>query len=278
MKKIILGFSCLLSISLFAQNFQPSWQLKKGEKFLVTSTINTTASQMMMESKTNIVMGIVAEVTAVDSFSIVSCTNKNLQVKANLMNKQIDFDSNNKKDSSKAGAILKDWLNQKSIIKFDDKANATVSGQAQTEPSFDMDMEKMVASNVMSQINQSNNVEKAFNKFFGKKMKVGESFKDSTGSEGLQSVTIYTLQSIENGNALFKVEGKQEMSGTREMMGQSAESKGSATTTGDIKVDAKTGMIIQQKLLIDTKLNLSFNGMNIPMDSKSEFEILTTRL
>ncbi len=278
MKKILFGLSCFLSMSLFAQSFQPVWQMKKGDKYLVTTTIQTTASQMMMESKSNIVMGIEAEVTAVDSFSTVSCTNKNLQVKANLMNKQIDFDSQNKKDSSKAGAILKDWLNQKSIIRFDSKANATVSGQAQTEPSFDMDMEKMVASNVLSQINQSNNVEMAFNKFFGKKLKVGENFKDSSSTEGLTNVTIYTLQSVENDVAIFKVDGKQEMSGTREMMGQPTESKGNGTTTGEFKVDAKTGMIIQQKLLVDTKLNIRFNGMDIPMDSKSEFQILVTRL
>jgi hypothetical protein len=280
MKKILLGFSCLLSISLFAQNFQPVWQLKKGEKFLVTSNIKNSSNQMMMESMSNIATDIEAEVTTVDSFSTINCFNKALLINSNLMNQKLNYDSKNTNDTSKAGMILKDWMGKKSTVKFDSKGNATSSlGQSQAEPAFDMDIQKMIANQMLSQINQSNNVETVFTKFFGKHLQKGESFKDTSNStDGLTTNTTYTLTAIENGQAIFTVNGKQEITGTREMMGQPMETKGTSSTTGEILVEAKTGILIKQKLLVDTKLNITANGMNIPMDSKTEFEIVVMRM
>lgn len=278
MKKYLLSLVCLFSVGLFAQNFQPSWQLKKGEKFLITSIIKTNASQMMMESTTDISTDIEVEVRAVDSFSTINCFNKALQVKSNVMRQQIQYDSKNVTDSTTAGKILKKWIGQKSTLKFDNKGNATSSlGQTQTEPAFDMDMQKMIANQMLTQIYQSNHVETVFSKFFGKHLQKGESFADSSNVEGLTSKTTYTLTAIENGQAVFTVTGQQNISGTREMMGQPMESKGTSRTTGEYIVEEKTGILIKQKLVTDTQLNISANGMNIPMDSKSEFEIVVKR-
>jgi hypothetical protein len=263
-----------------AQTFEPKLKLQKGEKYAVKVSSKGTSSQMMSESSISSDVGQDYEVMKADTAYELTGINKRLKIDASAMGRTVAYD-NEQPESAKTpmGSVMAEWMDKKVSLKIDGKGKSKYEDNNQyVDPAaMQADMQKMLGQQVLTQITAMVRMDDVFTMLSGRKLKVGETVKDSIKSEGSESMIVYTLKKIENGEATIGVNIATTVNSSMEMMGQQAEIKGGTTIEGDAVLDATTGILKKSTMKMQNDQTINAGAMQIPISSTATIETVVTK-
>ncbi len=220
--------------------------------------------------------------TSTDSVSVksetkgsfnLSKTPVKLTMHINAMGKDIDFDSDKKEDmEGEMGQKMKDKLN----VPID--ATVTENGQIKLQNPVQEESAADAMGSIMPMNNDSVAIAGLFLTPVPQTIKSGETWKDSAITSEMSVVNVYTLDKIENNIAVINYTSVNNASGTTTANGMEVKMKMKTETTGLLKVNLKTGLVVERKA--DMKLNGTSEvmGMEIPISGNSTSIITVSEL
>jgi len=127
-----------------------------------------------------------------------------------------------------------------------------------------------------------NNLEQSLNIFPDSALYVGDSWtkKDTQSTElKLNLTTAYTLESVKD--SIVEIKSASEINNvntTADLMGYSATVNFKGTEKGTIKIDLRTGLLLNQKSTINVKGTVELNATKVPVIIKMTREIVARKL
>ncbi len=127
-----------------------------------------------------------------------------------------------------------------------------------------------------------NNLEQSLNIFPDSALYVGDSWtkKDTQSTElKLNLTTAYTLESVKDSTAEIKSTSEiNNLNTTADLMGYSATVNFKGTEKGTIKIDLRTGLLLNQKSTINVEGTVELNATKVPVIIKMTREIVARKL
>jgi hypothetical protein len=255
-------------------------QLEKDSKFKIEkksdAKIITSAMGQEMEnsSVTTSFTKVNVENVASNVFS-VSQTLTKLVLNASAMGQEMSYDSDKKDNDAQLGEVLNKVVNKEIKMTIDGTGKTTNQKTAEKE-SDEASALSMVGIN-----SGSSNLEITNNALLNQEMKVGNKWLDSSktksGSLTTQNSMTYTVTAIENDIATITFEGTKLSDGTMEMMGQEMATSGTAKVTGSLKVNTKTGILIETITIEKGTKTIEAGGMSIPQTTETTTKSTVTK-
>lgn len=277
-----LMYLCLvlfLAGSVQAQNLKP-WKVNQpaGKQLKVSTKITAKIGQEMMGQKIDIEMNS----TSTDSVSVKSETKGSfnlsktpvaLTMHINAMGKDVDFDSNKKED-------MEGEMGQKMAEKLNVPVDVTVYENGQIK--LQNPSQEGSAADAMGSLMPLNNDSTAIAGIFlppaPQTIKPGETWKDSVTTPEMSNVNVYTFDKIENNIAIINYTSLTNTSGTTTANGMEVKVKMKTEATGVLKVNTKTGLVIERKADMKLDGTSEVMGMQIPITGTSSALITITEL
>src|SRR6266496_3101978 len=127
-----------------------------------------------------------------------------------------------------------------------------------------------------------NNLEQSFNIFPDSALYAGDSWtkRDTESTElKLNLTTAYTLESVKDSIAEIKSASEiNNVNTAADLMGYSATVNFKGTEKGTIKIDLRTGLLLNQKSTINVKGTVELNATKVPVIIKMTREIVARKL
>ncbi len=127
-----------------------------------------------------------------------------------------------------------------------------------------------------------NNLEQSLNIFPDSALYVGDSWrkKDTQSTElKLNLTTAYTLESVKDSTAEIKSASEiNNLNTTTDLMGYNATVNFKGTEKGTIKIDLRTGWLLNQKSTINVEGTVELNATKVPVIIKMTREIVARKL
>jgi hypothetical protein len=101
------------------------------------------------------------------------------------------------------------------------------------------------------------------------KAKIGYSWVDSVDKDGSRSNMTYTIKELRGNDATVSVKGAMQMSQKAEAQNVEFTNNSTGTISGELVIDAKTGIIKQRNTAIETTGTVEVMGQQIPMTTKT---------
>jgi hypothetical protein len=277
MKKAFTSLAAIvITFNLTAQTYKPAVKLNAGKKFEVLSNLDGMITQEMMgqsmemplQTKTTSALTI----TGADAKGFQSSyVNDKLTFSMSMMGQDMSYDSDKKEDrEGKMGDAMNKMVGQPTTFTVDAAGN--IIKESVVAPKKEKTEGGDMMSNMMGNMTASQSVCPVFDLFStSKEIKIGESITDSTENttDGkVKNVTTYTLKEIKDGNAIFTITGKTEVEKKTEMQGIDVEVKNSTKNTGEMWVNATTGLLVKKTLTMEGTGNVEAQGMTIPTTQK----------
>ena len=268
LKKILFAATFLSSTAAFAQTTK--LVLTKGQKFEVTTTMNTSSLASMMGQEmessldnTTIEFYEVKDTRASET-DLVKIVTK-MKMNTQMMGQDMSYDSDSKNNSGPMVESMDKMVGKIKNITID--TNGKIIKQ-------EKDAEEDVAQvGMMMGASSSDGVAMLKPSFINKKFAINSSWVDSTVNDAdkLKSTTVgtYTVTGIEGNIASISFAGNQRMSGTIEQMGQEMAMTGTSKVNTQIKFDIASGLIIESTSTVDGTSNIDAMGMSIPVTTKT---------
>ena len=140
-------------------------------------------------------------------------------------------------------------------------------------------------SQALSGIQESfvkNNLEQSLNIFPDSALYVGDSWRKKVTQSTelkLNLTTAYTLESVKDSTAEIKSASEiNNLNTTADLMGYSATVNFKGTEKGTIKIDLRTGLLLNQKSIINVKGTVELNATKVPVIIKMTREIVARKL
>ena len=266
MKKITLllaGAICFATISN-AQNNR-TLKLEKGQKYVVENKLTTNSSTEVqgqaMESNADVATVYNIEVKDQKDNNInLSNTISNIKMTMTMMGQNINFDSDKKEDmDGNIGSTLKDYINQPKEVILDNSGNVMPSKDTAS------------ASSIAKQLDfdaSGYGAELAF-LALPKNLKVGDSWTDNNSSDSAikKSIT-YTIKDISGNVATVSFTGTITTEKAMEQQGMEISTKTNGKTSGEEKVDIKTGVVQSNNSTTDASGTVTAMGQDFPTSTK----------
>lgn len=267
MKKITLFFTFLFLVTIcFAQTPTSKIVLNKGQKFVLNSTSAGTTSMEMMGQN----METVNEATSIGtievkdvtptSYKITSTINK-MKINSKAMGQEVNFDSDKKEDmNGEMGQAVKDQFNPRD-------EEITYLGKASTigvTANADNDMKKVMES--LS--GTGNNIAAANFMLIPAGKKVGDSWMDSSNSNGIRINNSYIIKQLNSNEASVITNTVSNINKNVQQAGQDITIIMDMKTISTNLVDVTTGLIKEKKIVTEGKGTINAGGQEIPMTSK----------
>lgn len=272
MKKIFLAATVLLSIHAFAQSYTPAVKLTAGKKYLVTTTNKGSISQEAMGQTMDIPMDVAIystlEVKAVNQeASQLASTTKRLTLSVSMMGQDMNYDSDKKEDrEGQIGQDLNGQVNQTVTFKVDASGKvidgSVVKPQIATTTSANPMLSMLGLGETALAVSPAVSL---FNS--AAEIKTGASFTDNSGTSAdgkMKNSTTYTLVEIKDGIARFSITGTTILAKDIDMQGMQGTVNTSSKLTGEMLVDAVTGLLIKKTVNSSISGNTEIAGMSIP--------------
>ncbi len=268
----------LMLNAAIAQNLKP-WKVKleAGQKMKVSNTSTNNLSQDMMGQKFQI--NIAADISdsiyvitwSTDSFTITKTTT-HIKMDMDIMGQQKNFDSDKKEDmEGELGEKLKDKIGV--VI------HATINGNGNVKITSEAEEKQVDAMSAMMPLNNDSAlIAGYFLMAPTKKIKAGETWKDSVITPESSIETVYSFIKTENSIAFISFEMKGSSVGTSSTNGMEVKTKTNTEGKGTLKVELSTGLVLER--YTETKLTGTSEvmGMEIPMNGETKTTILITKL
>jgi hypothetical protein len=266
MKKITLllaGAICFSTISN-AQNNR-TLKLEKGQKYVVENKLTTNSSTEVqgqaMESNADVATVYNIEVKDQKDNNInLSNTISNIKMTMTMMGQNINFDSDKKEDmDGNIGSTLKDYINQPKDVILDNSGNVMPSKDTSS------------ASGIAKQLDfdaSGYGAELAF-LALPKNLKVGDSWTDNNSNDSAikKSIT-YTIKDISGNVATVSFTGTITTEKAMEQQGMEISTKTTGKTSGEEKVDIKTGVVQSNNSTTDASGTVTAMGQDFPTSTK----------
>lgn len=271
MKKILIVSAVLLisSSELLAQK-NTTINLTKGQKYIVENKITTKGSSEMQGQS----IESDADVTSTFSIEIKDLTGDNynmlnsvsaIKMNMNMMGQNINFDSENKEDmDGEIGSKLKNFINQPKAVVMNKSGDLIASNENDTSKNSEMEI---LLQQMGDPEAQGYGAKMAFFPL-PKKIKAGDSWKDSTSEEGVTRVTNYTVKEIKGDTASVSIEGTENRDTKIEIQGMEVTTKTTGKFSGNEMIDRKTGVILQNTTTTDSIGSVNVMGQDVPMTAK----------
>jgi hypothetical protein len=261
MKKILTLALVSLSISGYAQYFQPI-NVKKGQVISVVSTVNTDSDMGMGTMKNNMQMkSAFTIIDENDKSFILTASLKGIKMDMDGMGQQMSFDSEKPEDKS---SPMAEGLGEKL------SAIDTFAVNKNTGLITRISKKKDSESNGMGMVSSGNGSEPVNEIFFAVPMskKIGDSWQDSSSTEGLTTKKTYTLVSREKNIATIKYMGVNFGNINSEVQGTPMTAVVDSKLSGELKVNMETGLLISSTGDVDNNTAMEVMGQNMNISSK----------
>jgi len=276
----VAGVAALLFISnaAGAQNKNAEstkLDFKPGQKFQTESTVKSTTSMEMMGQQ----MDIKADVTVVRQLEIkdkkdkaynVSSTITRMATVMDMMGQNINYDSDKKEDSaSDMGKLLKQKINVPTTLEMGENGKI-IPGKKEAAPAAE-EAGNMAA--MMKGMGIGDDDAILTDDMFitaPKNMKAGDVWNDSIIVEGQKTYREYTVKSIQGNEAVVTIGGKLLTDKKMENQGMEMNLVMESKISGELTLDASTGVIKQRTLTVDGSGNIEMMGQQVPMTTKVE--------
>jgi len=269
MKKIVVVFFLLCSFTAFSQKPTGKIVLKTGQHFIIESSTNGIVNQEMMgqsiEMKIDVATIMKTEVTdAKDNIYTIRQTLTNIKSTFSGMGQEKSFDSDKKEDmDNEAAGPFKDKINVPTTVSVTNEGkNIITADTTKTEQAADpigavMDMmsgEKDIAAILFLVIPA------------GKKE--GDTWQDSSSSEGVIMKRTYTLNSINKKEASVSVDAVMDINKKLEVQGMEMNTVMLSKISSAVLVDLISNIQKENKSTTDVSGTLEIMGQPIPVTSK----------
>jgi hypothetical protein len=278
MKKAFTSLAAIvITFNLTAQTYKPAVKLNAGKKYEVVSNVDGMITQEAMGQTMEIPMQTkttsALTITGTDAKGYQSSyVNDKLTFSMNAMGQDMSYDSDKKEDrEGKMGEAMNAMVGKPTTFTVD--ATGNIIKESVVAPAKEKTEGGDMMSNMMGNMTAgSQSVCPVFDLFSSsKEIKIGESISDSSenNTDGkLKNVTTYTLKEIKDGNAIFTIAGKTEVEKKMEAQGMEMEVKNSTKNTGEMWVNAATGLLVKKTLTMEGNGNVEVQGMTIPTTQK----------
>lgn len=273
MKKIapVLSFFLLLANLTFAQTSPGKIALPKGSKFEITNVTKGTVGMEMMGQN----METVTESSDVSTVEVkdATATGYNLtgtltKIKLNVsggMSSPISVDSDKKGDlDTEVGQTFKDKLNKPTDVQVDLSGKKIENKEATKNEDEDMKKSMQAIMGAGAQ----NGVETAFLVIPAGK-KAGDTWTDSTISDGIKIINNYTLSEVKGKDAVVLTNTNANASKTVNAQGNDLAVTMNSKVNAKTVVDITTGLIKEKTTTIDGKGGIDTGGQSMPMTIKT---------
>jgi hypothetical protein len=273
MKKLLL-FSAIACMALMGKAQSGKLVLAKGQTLVLENKIKAVTNMEMMGQT----METLNESVTTQQAEVKDVTTAGYAVNAKVvkivstgsaMGQSFSFDSDKKEDlESEAGQVMKGQLNVTKEMEFSNAGALTAVKKAEATTADDGNpMAAMMKAAGGMAPDESNGFSDAI-LVIPAQVKVGDSWQDSVIAEGLKLNRTYTLKELSAGSAVVTLTGTQKMDKKMEMQGMEIGFALDAKITGEIMVDANTGLVKQRTINIEGTGNADAMGQAIPLTTK----------
>jgi hypothetical protein len=286
MKKVFLIAAIAFSTHGFAQQANVKLNLPKGQKLeMVTEMKKSTTLEVMGQSMESSVTSTMTEMFDVEDAGPSGATVEH-KVKRLVFNTEGGMGGNQSFDSEKEsdmkgqiGKMLEKSIKNKYTMKLDAKGNVTEVKVDDDNPNAKKNsQEEQIAQMVSSQLGLALGIPKVgeasiFRILPGRELKAGESWTDSSSSNGISKTTIYKVNAISDTEVTLDFTEQVVTKVTQQMMGQEATINNTDKSTGKVIIDKNTGVLKQRTSTVDSKGTIDAQGMTIPVAGKTTLTI-----
>ena len=273
MKKILVVFLSVISFTVFAQSTTGKIIVKKGQHFIVESSTDGVANLDMMGQSMEMKIGSTTKVTAdikdtKDNIYTITQTLTSIKSSFSGMGQEKSFDSDKKEDmSGEAGTLYKDKINIPKDVVITNEGKA-IAGTVTPDTSIKKDENPMGAIMDMMGGGQDNVATALFLVIPGGK-KAGDTWQDSTTSEGAKMKRTFTLHSIANKEAAITVYTIMDINKTVQAQGMDMNAVMISKINAEILVDIISNLQKENKSTMDVTGTIDIMGQSVPITSKA---------
>jgi hypothetical protein len=272
MKKIFVLFLSIISFAAFCQSPSGKIDVKKGQKFVIESKSDGVITQDMMGQSMEMSLGSTTTV----STEIKEVKNNNYTITQTLTNvkstfsgmgQDKSFDSDKKEDmDGEAGALYKDKFNvPKDIVITKEGISITTSDTSKSTNK--QDGNPMAGMMEMMGGGQDNAAGALFLVIPAGK-KPGDTWQDSTNSDGVKMKRVYTLNSIVNKQASVTINGVLDINKTMQVQGMDLNTVMTSKINSTVLVDVISSIQKENKSTTDVSGTIDVMGQSVPITSK----------
>src|SRR5690349_11405587 len=272
--KIILPAALFFVTASTIAQTKSKLKLPENKKYQVVNTLQSNSTTNIqgqsMESAVNVSFTYDIEVKGKSGSDYnLSSTISKLTNNMTMMGQEIKFDSENKEDmDGPFGSALKDFIGKPKAMKMDASGKVT------------FDEKDTAMSEIAKQLHLTQNAVGTQLAFLAlpEKAKVGATWTDKTDNEGISKTTNYTIQNITGNIATVSFESVDSVATSMEENGMEISVKTSGKSSGEEKVDLKTGVIQSGTTKADATGTVSAMGQEFPMSTKITSTTTVTEL
>jgi len=272
--KIILPAALFFVTASTIAQTKSKLKLPENKKYQVVNTLQSNSTTNIqgqsMESAVNVSSTYDIEVKGKSGSDYnLSSTISKLTTNMTMMGQEIKFDSENKEDmDGPFGSALKDFIGKPKAMKMDASGKVT------------FDEKDTAMSEIAKQLHLTQNAFGTQLAFLAlpEKAKVGATWTDKTDNEGISKTTNYTIQNITGNIATVSFESVDSVATSMEQNGMEISVKTSGKSSGEEKVDLKTGVIQSGTTKADATGTVSAMGQEFPMSTKITSTTTVTEL
>ncbi len=259
-----------IATTSFAQKV--ALKLNTGQKLKVITNTETkaTMSAMGQEMETNSVSKSTTQVVVLsndNSSYQIGQTLIGLQTNMQVMGQDMSYDSDKKDNDVKLAESMDKVMNKEKKLTIDNAGKIIKKESSEDETEASMNMMIGLSPN-------GDNVMILMKSLLGQDMKVGNTWVDVSENTADQMKTknnlAFKVTSIEADIATIDYNGTTTVDGTMEQMGQEMTLTSSNKVAGNIKVNVKTGILVEHAINSTGTGSMDVAGMSIPSTTTSK--------
>lgn len=273
MKKNFVLLLSVISFTTFAQTPTGKIVVKKGQHFVIVSNSEGNVTQEMMGQNMEMKIGSATKLSAdiKDSKSnnyTITQTLTSMKSTFSGMGQEKSFDSDKKEDmAGEAGAMYKDKLNVPKDVEITNEGKSLVVADTTKRDSTGGD-------NPMSAIMEmigggQDNVAGVLFLVIPMGKKVGDTWQDSTISEGVKLKRMYTLNSIADKQAAVTVNSVLNVNKTMQLQGMDMNAVMTSKIVSAVLVDVLSNIQKENKSTMDVTGTIDVMGQSVPITAKA---------
>ena len=270
MKAFLLIAFFAVSISGYAQKYEPRVVLNKGQKIVVKTSSNQEADMgmgMEMKNISSSEYNLVVLDANKETYTL-SNTLTGLKLSMDFMGQSNSYDSDKKEDAdSEMGKSVKN-LNVPDTFTVN-MNTAAITYNKKPAPVAAADVANPMESMFESMGSSDKNMGEDVFLIIPAGIKIGDKWFDSSSTPTLKSVKEYLLQSIDNGIASIKSIIQVDNNSQVELQGMQVTINMSTKSTGIITTDTKTSLVSKRSNNATINGNLEVMGQTMTVTGKS---------
>ena len=270
MKRTLLLVFPLFSLTGLAQSPSGKIMIKKGQHFVIESKTDGNVTEEMMGQSMAMTIGSTTKINAdikdvKQNIYTITQTLTNVKSTFSGMGQEKSFDSDKKEDiDSETVAIYKDRLNVPKDVLVTNEGKPVTTADTSNKPA---DANPMTAMMDMMGGGQENIATTLFLVIPPGK-KVGDTWQDSTVSDGIKLKRTYILKSISNKEASVTVNGLLDINKKMQVQGMDMTTAMTSKINSAVVIDVVSGIQKQNNTSTDVTGTIDMMGQSVPVTSK----------